>query len=307
MSTLGSGLLKLYLYLIGGVLLGAALGRITSVRTSVYLGQFLLWIGVPISIVAFLRGANLSGLVWLAPTVAWAAILLGAGLAWIWIRRQAAQSVWPTSTQGSFLLTSMVGNTGYLGYPVVLSLVGPKYFALALFYDLLGTTIGAYGLGIGIATYFGTRTQTSWQLVQQLIKNPPLWSLLIGIPLRELPLPAIAEQVLQALAWTVIFLSLVLIGLRLSKLTSWQSFPQACQSLLIKMVLIPLMLGIGLSVLGVDGPPRLVLVLQMAMPPAFATLVLTEAYELDHDLTVTTLAAGSIGLLLLLPAWLWLF
>ncbi len=122
-------------------------------------------------------------------------------------------------------------------------------------------------------------TQTSWQLVQQLIKNPPLWSLLIGIPLRELPLPAIAEQVLQALAWTVIFLSLVLIGLRLSKLTSWQSFP-ACQSLLIKMVLIPLMLGIGLSVLGVDGPPRLVLVLQMAMPPVFATLVLTEAYEL---------------------------
>jgi len=306
LSTLGSSLLKLYLYLIGGVLLGVALGRITSVRTSVYLSQFLLWIGVPISIVAFLRGANLSGLVWLAPAVAWAAILLGAGLAWIWIRSQAWPS-WRFPTQGSFLLTSMVGNTGYLGYPVVLSLVGPKYFALALFYDLLGTTIGAYGLGIGVATYFGTRTQTSWQLVQQLIKNPPLWSLLIGIPIRELPLPVIAERVLQALAWSVIFLSLILIGLRLSKLTSWQSFPRACLSLLIKMVLVPLVLGIGLSLFGVDGPPRLVLVLQMAMPPAFATLVLTEAYELDHDLTVTTLAAGSIGLLLLLPAWLWLF
>jgi len=194
-----------------------------------------------------------------------------------------------------------------LGYPVVLSLIGPKYFAWALFYDLLGTTIGAYGLGIGIATYFGTRTQTSWHLVQQVIKNPPLWSLLIGIPLRDLPLPVIAERVLQALAWTIIFLSLILIGLRLSKLTSWRSFPQACLSLLIKMVLVPLVLGLGLSLLGIDGPPRLVLVLQMAMPPAFATLVLTEAYELDHDLTVTTLAAGSIGLLLLLPAWLWLF
>ncbi|NJN58970.1 MAG: AEC family transporter, partial [Leptolyngbyaceae cyanobacterium SL_5_9] len=42
-------------------------------------------------------------------------------------------------------------------------------------------------------------------------------------------------------------------------------------------------------------------------PPAFATLVIAEAYNLDRELTVTALAVGSLGLLLMLPMWLWLF
>jgi predicted permease len=44
----------------------------------------------------------------------------------------------------------------------------------------------------------------------------------------------------------------------------------------------------------------------MAMPPAFATLVLAEAYELDQELTVTSLVVGCLGLVWLLPFWLWL-
>ncbi|HEY9846395.1 MAG TPA: AEC family transporter, partial [Candidatus Caenarcaniphilales bacterium] len=272
-----------------------------------YLGNFLLWVGVPLSIVTFLRGAKLSGLIWIAPLVAWAAILLGAGLAWAWVKYQSPKAVWPRSTQGSFLLTSMVGNTGYLGYPVVLAILGPQYFAWALFYDLLGTTLGAYGLGIGIAAYFGTGVGDGWQLVLKLIKNPPLWSFFVGICLRDLVLPSSAEQVLQVLAWTMVSLSLVLIGMRLTQLSSWKSLPKALLSLGIKMVLIPLTIGLSLTILGVEGPPRLALVLQMAMPPAFATLVISEVYGLDKDLTVTALAAGTAGLLLLLPGWVWLF
>lgn len=306
MLALGS-ILKLYIYLVAGVLLGIALVRVTPTLTSVRLATFLLWVGVPLSTVSFLRGADLSGIIWLAPVVAWVAIFLGAGSAWIWIRYQGAKVFWSRSTQGSFLLTSMVGNTGYLGYPIALSLVGPKYFAWALFYDLLGTTIGAYGLGISIAAYFGTSSQGNWQLAGQLLKNPPLWSLLIGLQVRQVPLPQLMEQILRQFAWTVVFLSLVLIGMQLGQLTSWRNFPRACLSLLIKMVMIPLAIGTSLSILGVEGPSRLVLVLQMAMPPAFATLVITEVYKLDRDLTVTTMAAGSAGLLLMLPVWLWLF
>ena len=73
------------------------------------------------------------------------------------------------------------------------------------------------------------------------------------------------------------------------------------------MLLVPLILGSTLSLFGVTGSTRLVIVLQMAMPPAFATLVIAEAYNLDRDLTVTALAVGSAGLFVTLPIWLWLF
>jgi hypothetical protein len=201
----------------------------------------------------------------------------------------------------------MVGNTGYLGYPVTLAFVGTQYFALALFYDLLGTTLAAYGLGVVLAAHFGRGVQSHWQLIQALLINPTLWSFGFGLACRQLPLPTAVEVSLHRLAWTIVALSLVLIGMRLSQLNSWHSLPQASISLGIKMLLVPLILGSSLSLFGLRGSTQLVIVLQMAMPPAFATLVISEAYNLDRDLTVTALAAGSAALLVTLPIWLWLF
>src|SRR4028118_265417 len=314
-------LIDLYLHLGGAVLLGWVLGRFLPKRVPTLIGQFLFWIGVPLSIITFLRGADLSGALWIAPVTAWIAILLGAGLAWSWIKglalRQPADvcnklsepslTLWSKPTQGSFLLASMVGNTGYLGFPVTLTLVGEKYFGWVLFYDMLGTTIGAYGLGVLLAARFGGGAHSPWQLVRAILQNPALWSLGFGLGFRQIPLPELVERGLLGFAWSAIALSLVLIGMRLSQLDSWSRLRQASVTLGIKMLLVPFVLGIGLFALGITGPPRLAIVLQMAMPPAFATLVLAEVYNLDRDLAVTALAVGSTGLLLTLPIWLLLF
>lgn len=314
-------LIKLYIQLGGGVLLGWVLGRLLPKRVPTFIGQFLFWLGVPVSIITFLRRADLSGAIWIAPIAAWVAILFGAGLAWIWIQGQtlkaahpdgnkaseASLASWSQPARGSFLLSAMVGNTGYLGFPVTLTLVGEKYFGWALFYDMLGTTIGAYGLGVLLAARFGTQAKSSWQLVRAILQNPALWSLGLGLAFRQIPLPEWGEQSLQKLAWSAIALSLLLIGMRLSQLDSWSRLSQASVSLGIKMLLVPLILGIGLLQLGITGSPQLVIVLQMAMPPAFATLVLAEVFDLERDLAVTALAVGSMALLLTLPIWLLLF
>ncbi len=347
-------MIKLYIQLGGGVLLGWVLGRVLPQTVPTFIGQFLFWIGVPVSIITFLRRADLSGAIWIAPVAAWMAILLGAGLAWVWMQGHASinkaerellpecsdaegcsssgsdrlstkpslvqgrprsgelltkysSHAWSKPAQGSFLLASMVGNTGYLGYPVTLALVGEKYFGWALFYDMLGTTIGAYGLGVLLAARFGGKAHSHWQLVQAILQNPALWSLGLGLGFRQIPLPELVERSLQGVAWSAIALSLVLIGMRLSQLKSGHYLKQASVTLGIKMLLVPLVLGIGLFLLGITGPPLLVIVLQMAMPPAFATLVLAEVYNLDRHLSVTALAVGSIGLLLTLPIWLLLF
>ncbi|MBD2058478.1 AEC family transporter [Oculatella sp. FACHB-28] len=343
MPGLEISLLKLYVPLIGWIGLGVLLGHKLPKAVPLFLGKFLFWVGVPLSIVSFLRQTDLSESVWLAPIAAWTAMLLGGGLAWIWIqgrshwkhwqqqqtlhsgsqansalrnftqrnsaqsKRRSPQANWSKPTQGSFLLAAMVGNTGYLGYPVSLALVGPQYFAWAIFYDTLGSTLGAYGLGVALAARFGMGGQGQRLLIEALLKNPALWSFWLGLGFRTIPLPELAEQALKGCGWAVIALSLLLLGMRLSQLTSWQSVKPASISLGIKMLIVPLMVGFGLSYFGVTGPPQLAIVLQMSMPPAFATLVIAEAYNLDRELTVTALAVGSLGLLLTLPIWLWLF
>jgi len=339
----------LYAQLIGLVLLGFfASSRIPQLSPHI-LGQLLFWIGVPISIVAFLRQADLSGAIWISPICAWIAILFGAGLAWGWIRLCGSRELgvgsrgreqrsrgaeeqrklgeqlpttnyplpithyqlpitnYPLPTQGSFLLAAMVGNTGYIGFPVALAVVGTQYFGWTLFYDLLGSTLGAYGLGVVLAARFGKGLSDRQHLLQAILINPALWSMGFGLLFRQVPLPAGAETILSNLGWSVVALSLVLIGMRLQHLKSWSNLPKAAVSLTIKMLIVPLVVGSVLSLCGFTGAPRLAIVLQMAMPPAFATLVIAEAYNLDRDLAVTALALGSASLLLTLPLWLWLF
>ncbi|NJP08440.1 MAG: AEC family transporter [Leptolyngbyaceae cyanobacterium RU_5_1] len=310
-----SKLLTIYIPLIGWIGLGWILGRLLPASTPTYIGKFLFWIGVPIGIVAFLRHTQLSASLWIAPATAWTAILLGAGLAWVWMtyRQRFVKGAgnWGLGanrqTQTSFLLTSMVGNTGYIGFPVSLALVGPQYFAWAVFYDLLGSTPGAYGLGVALAAQTGTSRPDWRQPLRTMLINPALWSFGMGLVGRDVPIPALAESSLRGFAWMVVSVSLVLVGMRLSQLSSFNSVRPAVISLSIKMLLVPLVLGIGLWALGITGQVYRAILLQMAMPPAFATLVISEAYELDREMAVTAIAIGCLGLLITLPIWLWLF
>ncbi len=303
-----SNLLSIYIPLIGWTLIGWLLGRFLPKSAPFYLGKFLFWVGVPIGIVAFLRHTQLSTSLWIAPVVAWLAILLGLGCAWWVMRSHAVARNWNERTKGSFLLASMVGNTGYIGFPVSLALVGSQHFAWTLFYDLLGSTPAAYGLGVVLASRFGRAdSQSPWQILQTILNNPVLWAFGIGLLGRDLPLPVPVEAGLHGFAWGVISLSLILVGMRLSQLSSFRHIKPAVIGIGIKMLLVPLVLGIVLHLAGITGLIHRALLLQMAMPPAFATLVIAEAYELDQELSVAALVTGSLGLLILLPVWLWLF
>lgn len=304
-------LLELYVKLVGLVLVGFILGRKLPSTVPTRLGQWLFWVGVPISIVSFLRQTDLSGQIWIAPAIAHLAILLGAFLAWLGIKGQTyfSNTIPQKSTQGSLLLAAMIGNTGYLGFPVTLAMVGKEYFAWALFYDLLGSFPGAYALGVALGAHFGTN-QNHHQLTQvarAIIVNPALWSFGFGLLFRQIAIPQMWEFAIDKFAWSTVALSLILIGMRLSKLNSWGNLPQVGISLGIKMLIVPLILGNILPLLGLTGPAAKVILLQMAMPPAFASLVIAENFNLDRNLAVTTLALGVMLLLLTLPLWLWLF
>ena len=300
---------QLYYRLIATVSIGFLLGRLLPNTALNRLGKFLFWIGVPIGIVAFLRKTDLSGAIWIAPAVAYAAMLLGAFFALVGIKCQSyfTHTVPSSPIQGSFILSAMVGNTGFLGYPIILAVHGTQYFAWALFYDLLGTLFGAWGLGAVIAARFGGSATNFWQSTKVILINPALWSFGFGLLFRQVEIPSNAEFVLEKLAWGGVALSLVLMGMRLSKLKSFQNLPQAAISITIKMLLVPLILGITLRFLGLTETPAKVILLQTAMPPAFSTLIIAENFNLDKDLAVTTVAAGTAMLLLTLPLWLWIF
>lgn len=330
--SLDSPLVNLYTRLIGWVMAGFILGKFLPKSITGHLGKFLFLVGAPFSVVAFMRQTSLSGYMAIAPISAWTALLVGAGLAWIWIdlglsderlrsisrglsinegdreAKPLEKSSWSKPTQGSFLLAMMVGNTGFLGFPVILTLVGAEYFAWGLFYDL-SISLGVQIFGVALAAYYGSAERMKGWItpVMSVIKNPSLWAFVIGAYIKTLNLPPQFDQVFQNGAWVVINLFLILIGMQLSRLTSLKNLKQGLTCLSIKMLLTPLVVGTGLMFFGVTGPPRLLLVLLMGMPPAFVTTLYAERYGLDRDLAITTVAIGSVLILFTIPLWMWLF
>ncbi|MEO1132347.1 MAG: AEC family transporter [Cyanobacteria bacterium J06639_1] len=305
-------LLKLYIPLIGFVGLGVAAQRMMSDRWRQRigpqaLGRFLYWIGIPISLVGFLRGADLSGAVWAAPACAWGAILLAWGLSRAWLRLRDREGL-SLPQQGSFQIASMLGNTGYVGYPICLAVGGTTYFAWALFYDILGTAFGSFGLGVWVAGRCGRNSHLSQgQVLKQMLTIPALWGFAVGMATRTVELPIALDSILLGFAWSMVPLSLIAMGMRLAQLRSWQGLQKSWAAISIKILAVPISIGAIAHLLPLPPMGSLLIALQAGMPSAFSTLVLAEEFGLDREMTVAAIAGSSLLVLLTLPIWLLLW
>ncbi|MEN9214171.1 MAG: hypothetical protein Q6J44_00735 [Gloeomargarita sp. DG02_4_bins_56] len=295
-------LVRLYGTLLVCIGLGWGIGSHLHPKLLNPVGKFLFWLGMPVSVLGFLLNVQLSWRVWGAGLVSLLAFLGAWGLGELWLARWGQR--WPSPQRGSFLLTAMVGNTGYVGYPVCLFLVGSDYFAWAVVFDLTNALAGSFGLGVWLAARLGEQGAHPGLA---LVRNPILWSALLALALYPLARPWWFDAGLQRLAWGVVVISLVLTGVRLSQIRRWGQLKPVWVSLGIKMLGVPLLVGIILQGLPLPPPLRLLLVLQSGMPPALATLILTETYGLAPGLTVGAIGLGLGLLLVTLPLWLFLF
>jgi len=297
------------------------------------LARVLYLVGIPIGVANFIRKAEFNPSVWISPVIAWSAVLLAIFLSWHFLKSSAKPQ--PKSTKASFILLSYLGNTSYLGFPVILLLpqLGPQYFSSAVLYDILGTLVAGYGLGVFIAGQAGrhgaegTTSSSSraseaglsmsgtkrggmgalLDALTEVARNPTFYAFFVGLYLKTLTIPEWLVSGLGAIAWSSIMVALIVMGMRIQQLSSKLNLKLAIQPVLIKTILVPLVLAAALTGFGLEGPQRLVLILQSAMPCGFISLVLAENYGLDVDLTVASILLSCIIFAFMLPVWATLF
>ena len=213
------------------------------------------------------------------------------------------------SCQGSFILSSMLGNTGFIGLAIAPLIVSDQALNLVVFYSITQNIIGTYGLGVYLASFFGRPPQTNhwWIQIRDVFFVPSLWAFAIGCFTRSLELPTLVESGLQASIWFVIPVAFLLMGIRLGQIQGWTSLQTALVPALLKVVVMPGLVGIGTTLLGLPLASRLALVVMSGMPTAFAGLILAEEYDLNRELIASSIVMTSVLLLLIIPLWLALF
>jgi malate permease and related proteins len=278
------------------------------------LGRTLYWVGVPCEIFALARQTGDLSTTKIAPLITVAAILLGLLLGAVSLyfcrRATALPRLENPSLQGSWLLCSMLGNTGFIGLSVVPFLVDKESLSWAVFYSVTQNVMGTYGFGVLVASYYGRQLGTSrpwWELIKDLVTVPSLWGFLLGFTTRNNVFPETVETALHGSVMVVIAGAFILMGIRLSQIEGWQSLKLAAIPAVLKTVVMPGALGLGTLLIEMPSQGRLALVVMAGVPSAFAGLILSEEYNLDRDLAASSIINSTVIFLLMIPVWIYFF
>jgi predicted permease len=206
---------------------------------------------------------------------------------------------------GSFLLAAMLGNTGFIGLALAAVLFDTHIINWAVLFSVASNVAGNYGIAVFIASYFGnSETKNHWWIqLRDVLTVPSIWGFIIGFNTRSIHLPPAVESGLQQAVWVVIVFALLLVGLRLGDLKGWRSLERAVLPTLLKVLIVPMLIGLGATFFGVIGDARLMLVLMSGTPTGLSVLILAEVYELDRELLASSIATTFAGMLLVLPLW----
>ena len=241
-------------------------------------------------------------------------LLYTAGMAWclfgagFLLFRQAGRLLGLSrGSIGALILVGGLGNTSFVGLPMIEAYYGKEYLAIGLIADQLGSFLVLSTLGILVATLYSSGNVSPAQVLRKVLLFPPFQALIIAFLLRPVPFPEWLGIVLQKLGDTLTPLALVSVGFQLRFAQVRQELKGLSVGLLYKLVLGPALLYLlYVAALSGSGPVMQVTIFEAAMAPMITAGIIAVDHKLNPSLVTLMLGIGIPLSFLTLPVWWWL-
>ena len=209
---------------------------------------------------------------------------------------------WSRQRTGGMILVCGLGNTSFMGYPMIEAMHGQAGLTLAVVADQLGCFPLLAAGGIVVASLYAGQQPRLGTVLRRLLTFPAFLSLLVGLVVSVLGgWPAPIGKMWMQLGQTLTPLALFSVGLQLQLRPQPDQWRALAVGLGWKLLLAPLLCwGLGMAV-GVGGLTLTVGVLQAAMAPMISAAILADQYDLDPPLANTVLGFGILLSLLTIP------
>lgn len=198
-----------------------------------------------------------------------------------------------------FALPALFMNAGNMGIPLALFAFGETGLQRATLI-FVANSILQNSLGI----YILTGGNSGWR---EMFRLPMIYASVLGLAFNvaEIQVPAPLFTPLTLLGHSTIPLMLVSLGYRLSDLRSvmWR---HSLGGALIRIVGGLLAAYVTVTVLGIEGVNRQVILLYGVLPSAVVNFIFTEKYQQDPDLAASIILLTTLFSLVTIPATLWL-
>ena len=260
------------------------------------LNTIIVWVALPALIFQAVHPARLEVAFLGVVAVAWVVALAGMALAWAIGRALRL----PAPALGAFMLVAALGNTGYLGYPVITSLFGHPGLVPAVFYDVFGTVGVLLTAGIAVCVRYGERDEAV-HLLREILTFPAVLALVAALALRWFPVPNLVSLGLDSLASMTVPLVMISVGLSLDLSKVSGHLKWAGPAALVKLVALPTLAWALASL--VLREPMLVRVstLEAGMPSMMLALVFGTRFGLDDDFIASAIVLTTIAAAVTLP------
>ena len=260
------------------------------------LNKIVINLSIPSLIFLAMYTADLSNIKSLAP-IPFICILIGTisgiiGYLFAKANGYSCKRLW------SIIITSSMVNSGFLGYPVILSVFGTQGLIRAIFYDM-GSIMLFIGFGILFMLIFKSKSS---DIINRAFLFPPLWGVLFGIIFNLLNIEiGLFKNIIEFLSGAAIPLIMISLGLSLQARDVKGYLGAASFVSIVRLVFAPLIALVLVYLMGIGGLERSVIIVEAAMPSAMLSLVLAINYDLDVDAVVASIFLTTVFSMVTIP------
>lgn len=283
--------------------LGYALRRARP-KTTVFasINRFIIWFSLPATVLLAIHALAWDPADWIPVSMPWLVFVAGA----LFLTLLGRARGWSSSTIGALVMTGALGNTSFVGFPLLRALEGERAIATGILCDQAGSFMVLSTLGIFSAAYFSSGWHSARTMASRVLSFPPVWALVLALLLRPIPF---GREVSGVLGWglkTLIPLALVFVGgkLRFDRAMFRRESTPAVYGLLYKLLLAPLLMTLLLvEALHLNGGAVRVTILEAAMGPMITGAIVADEYGLDPELCSLMVSVGIPLSLLTVLLW----
>lgn len=276
-------------------------------RAAPILNRVAITVALPALTLGQLHAMKFEGPLILAAAMPW--ILLALTLACI--EALGAWLGWSRAIRGALVLTVGLGNTSFVGFPLLELIYGPSAIPIGIVVDQAGTFLALALVGSAIAQSYSARgpgaaRPRAHQLLLRALRFPSFPAALLAFALRGVAFPAALDTLLHRLGDLLVPLALLSVGLTLridgSQLKLWKR--ELAWGLGLKLVAAPAFFAaVYGGAVGLRGPILAVTVCEAAMAPMISSTLLAQDSDLEPPLASLMLTLGIPLSFLTVPTW----
>ena len=213
---------------------------------------------------------------------------------------------WPREVCAVLLILVPLGNTSFLGYPLIAALLGSDALPYAVIYDQFGSFLMMTTAGLFIiAWYSGGERPTVGEIGKRILLFPPFIALLLAL-FMPAEYPVMVSFGLERLADALLPMVVLALGMKLQFRLPRELIAPLTIGLTAKLLLLPALALLFAPRLGLSDLALQVSVLESAMPPMITAAALVAAARLAPELATAMVGYGIVIALGTLAMWMWL-